>query len=112
AWNGKVQGIGGPSPTYGETGIEPAPLAQDAAHPYRSALQRIREGVVARLGGRRLAAVTHRVVHGGSRYAEPVRIDAGVLAELKGYIPLAPLHQPFALEAIEILLRERPDIPQ
>ena len=112
AWNGKVQGIGGPSPTYGETGIEPAPLALDAAHPYRSALQRIREGVVARLGGRRLAAVTHRVVHGGSRYAEPVRIDAGVLAELKGYIPLAPLHQPFALEAIEILLRERPDIPQ
>ncbi|MGY1411201.1 acetate/propionate family kinase [Luteimonas sp. A611] len=112
AWNGKVQGIGGPSPTYGETGIEAAPLSLDAAHPYLSALQRIREGVVARLGGRRLAAVTHRVVHGGSRYAAPVRIDAGVLEDLKEYIPLAPLHQPFALEAIEILLHERPDIPQ
>ena len=112
AWNGKVQGIGGPSPTYGETGVEPAPVALDGEHPYRSALQRIREGVLARLGGRRLAAVAHRVVHGGSRYFAPTRIDAGVLADLRGYIPLAPLHQPFALEAIGILLRERPDLPQ
>ena len=112
AWNGKVQGIGGPSPTYGETGIEPAPVALDPERPYRSALQRIREGVVARLGGRRLAAIAHRVVHGGSRYFAPTRVDPGVLADLEGYIPLAPLHQPFALEAIAILLRERPDIPQ
>ncbi|TWT19381.1 acetate/propionate family kinase [Luteimonas marina] len=112
AWNGKVQGIGGPSPTYGETGIEPAPVELDADHPYRSALQRIREGVLARLDGRRLAAIAHRVVHGGSKYFAPVRVDAGVLDDLKGYIPLAPLHQPFALEAIDILLRERPDLPQ
>jgi len=42
----------------------------------------------------------------------PVRVDANVLADLKGYIPLAPLHQPFALEAVEILLREQPDLPQ
>ena len=112
AWNGKVQGIGGPSPTYGETGVEPAPVALDPAQPYRSALARIREGVVARLAGRRLAAVAHRVVHGGSKYFAPTRVDAGVLADLEGYIPLAPLHQPFALEAIAILLRELPDLPQ
>ncbi|MDH5829054.1 acetate/propionate family kinase [Luteimonas sp. M1R5S18] len=112
AWNGKVQGIGGPSPTYGETGIDPAPADLAGEHPHLAALQRIREGVVARLGGRRLAAVAHRVVHGGSRYFEPVRVDAGVLDDLRGYIPLAPLHQPFALEAIDILLRERPDLPQ
>ena len=111
-WNGKVQGIGGPSPTYGETGIEPAPVALDAQHPYRAALSRIRDGVLARLGGRRLAAVAHRVVHGGNKYFQPVRVDAGVLADLKTYIPLAPLHQPFALEAIDILLRERPELPQ
>ena len=111
-WNGKVQGIGGPSPTYGETGLEPAPVELDGAHPYRSALQRIREGVLARLGGRTLAAIAHRVVHGGSKYCVPTRVDAGVLADLEGYIPLAPLHQPFALEAIAILLRERPDLPQ
>ena len=111
-WNGKVQGIGGPSPTHGETGIEPAPVALDGEHPYRSALARIREGVLVRLDGRRLAAIAHRVVHGGSKYFTPTRIDAGVLADLEGYIPLAPLHQPFALEAIAILLRESPDLPQ
>ena len=112
AWNGKVQGIGGPSPTYGETGVDPAPLDLEGGHPHLAALQRIRERVVARLGGRRLVAVAHRVVHGGSRYVAPVRVEAGVLDDLRGYIPLAPLHQPFALEAIDILLRERPDLPQ
>ncbi|MFT2612718.1 acetate kinase, partial [Escherichia coli] len=43
---------------------------------------------------------------------EPVRVDAGVLADLKAFIPLAPLHQPFALEAMDILLRERPELVQ
>ena len=111
-WNGKVQGIGGPAPTHGETGIEPAPLALDAQHPYLSALERIRERVIARLGARRLAGVAHRVVHGGSQYFEPIRVDTEVLADLKTYIPLAPLHQPFALEAIERLLLAHPALPQ
>ncbi|KAF1045440.1 acetate/propionate family kinase [Xylophilus sp.] len=111
-WNGKVQDIGGPAPTIGETGVAPEPVALDAARPYHAALDRIRERVRARLGGRRLAAVAHRVVHGGAKYAAPVRVDAAVLADLQGYIPLAPLHQPFALEAIEELLRTRPGLPQ
>ena len=111
-WNGKVQGIGGPKPDFGETGVAPFSIELDPAAPYRAALRLIRERVIARLDGRPIAAVAHRVVHGGSKYFAPVRVDAGVLADLKGYIPLAPLHQPFALEAIEILLHERPDIPQ
>ena len=111
-WNGKVQGIGGPTPDFGETGVAPYRIPLDAAHPYRSALQVIRERVRARLDGRAIAAVGHRVVHGGNRYSAPVRIDTAVLDDLKSYIPLAPLHQPFALEAIEILLGEQPDLPQ
>ena len=111
-WNGKVQGIGGPNPDFGETGVAPYPISLDAEHPYRGALQCIRERVTARLAGRRIAAIVHRVVHGGSKYFAPVRVDADVLADLRSYIPLAPLHQPFALEAVEILLRERPDMAQ
>ena len=111
-WNGKVQGIGGPAPDFGETGTAPFAIELDPAHPYRAALGLIRERVLARLDGRRVVAIAHRVVHGGSKYFAPTRIDAAVLADLKGYIPLAPLHQPFALEAIEILLRERPELPQ
>ena len=112
AWNGKVQGIGGPKPDFGETGLEPYPVELDRTHPYRAALEIIRERVLARLDGRRIVAVAHRVVHGGSRYFQPVRVDAGVLADLKGYVPLAPLHQPFALEAIEALLGLSPELPQ
>lgn len=111
-WNGKVQGIGGEHPDFGETGVTPFRIPLDPARPYRCALDLILRRVHARLGDRRLAAVVHRVVHGGSKYFAPVRIDAGVLEDLRGYIPLAPLHQPFALEAIGVLLRERPDLPQ
>lgn len=111
-WNGKVQGIGGPAPDFGETGVPPFRIPLDAEHPYRGALQFILERIATRLDGRNICAVAHRVVHGGSKYFAPVRVDAAVLADLKSYVPLAPLHQPFALEAIDILLRERPEVPQ
>src|SRR5688500_2886754 len=112
AWNGKVDGITGPKPTFGETGIAPAPLPLDKDDPYRAALAHIRARVLARLQGRRVLVVAHRVVHGGSRYFEPVRVDDAVLADLRSYIPLAPLHQPFALEAIAELQRSASAIPQ
>ncbi|MFN3734495.1 acetate/propionate family kinase [Comamonas testosteroni] len=111
-WNGKVQGIGGPAPDFGETGVPPFAIELGAEHPYRDALRIIRERITARLQDRPVAAIAHRVVHGGSKYFDSTRIDAGVLRDLRSYVPLAPLHQPFALEAIEILLRERPDIVQ
>jgi len=80
--------------------------------PYHTALQEVRASVVRQTGGQPPAAIVHRVVHGGAKYAAPVRVDAAVLDDLKRYIPLAPLHQPFALEAIEVLLAELPRIPQ
>jgi acetate kinase len=84
----------------------------DGEHPHAAALQLIRERVARRLDGRRVVAVAHRVVHGGDRHRAPVFVDAQVLDELRSYIPLAPLHQPFALEAISLFLAERPDIVQ
>ena len=111
-WNGKVQGIGGGSPDFGETGVSPFPIPLGNEHPYRDALALIRERIVEKLDGRRVVAVAHRVVHGGSKYFSPVRVDRQVLADLQGYIPLAPLHQPFALEAIQILLAEQPQLSQ
>ncbi|MFO1324503.1 MAG: acetate/propionate family kinase [Burkholderiales bacterium] len=59
-----------------------------------------------------LAAVGHRVVHGGTRYSAPVRVDADVLATLEKLVPLAPLHQPHNLAPIRALLAARPDLPQ
>ena len=111
-WHGKVQGIGGGQPDFGETGVTPFPIELDAEDPYRTALQVIRKQVAARMGRHRIVAVAHRVVHGGSKYFASAVIDDDVLRDLRSYVPLAPLHQPFALEAIGILLRERPDILQ
>jgi acetate kinase len=60
----------------------------------------------------RPAAVGHRVVHGGTGYAAPVRVDAAVVAELEKLVPLAPLHQPHNLAPIRSLLQRAPDLPQ
>jgi acetate kinase len=59
-----------------------------------------------------LAAVGHRVVHGGPDYAQPVRVDGEVLEHLERYIPLAPLHQPNNLAPIRTLFERRPELPQ
>lgn len=62
--------------------------------------------------GRPLAAAAHRVVHGGARFSAPVLIDDAVLAALRDLTPLAPLHQPLALAAIDALRRSHPALPQ
>lgn len=111
-WSGKVQGIGTPQAMFSETGIEATLVPLDASAPYQSALQLILARVNRRRADRPLAAVGHRIVHGGSKYFEPVQVDAAVLDDLRSYIPLAPLHQPFALEAVDILMGSHPELPQ
>src|SRR4051812_24227628 len=59
-----------------------------------------------------LAAVGHRVVHGGPVYDQPVRITHVVAEQLEKYISLAPLHQPNNLAPIRTLLARRPELPQ
>jgi acetate kinase len=63
-------------------------------------------------GARRLVAAGHRVVHGGTRFHQPVRIDDEVLTELESLVPLAPLHQPHNLAAIRAIIEHAPKLPQ
>src|SRR5213078_1149748 len=70
------------------------------------------EFVRAKLGNARLAGIGHRVVHGGLRYAQPMRVDAAVLEDLAQFVPLAPLHQPHNLTPIRLLLARQPELPQ
>jgi acetate kinase len=111
-WSGKVEGITGANPTISEDSGAPCQLSLDPGKPYHAAMDHIRQRLRVKLEGRVIRAIAHRVVHGGVKYHQPVLIDAAVLADLKSYIPLAPLHQPFALDAIESLLLSRPDLPQ
>jgi acetate kinase len=62
--------------------------------------------------GAKVLAVGHRVVHGGARYAGPTRVTREVLDDLRKLIPLAPLHQPHNLAAIEAVSDRLPEVPQ
>jgi acetate kinase len=64
------------------------------------------------LAQHRLVAVGHRVVHGGMAFERPVRVDAGIVAQLETLIPLAPLHQPHNLAPMRALLARAPQLPQ
>jgi len=63
-------------------------------------------------GGSRVLGVGHRVVHGGARFSGPTILNREVMQELYQFVPLAPLHQPYNLAAIEAVFERLPDVPQ
>jgi acetate kinase len=56
-------------------------------------------------------AIGHRVVHGGTRFAGPVRVDSTVRGQLDELTALAPLHQPKSLTALDAVSAVYPDVP-
>jgi acetate kinase len=58
-----------------------------------------------------LAAVGHRIVHGGTRYRDAVLLDDGVEHDLRALTDLAPLHQPKSLAALAAVKAVLPDVP-
>lgn len=65
-----------------------------------------------RWGGAAVAGVGHRVVHGGAKYAKPCVVTPQVITDLRALVPLAPLHQPHNLGAIEAVAERLPGVPQ
>ena len=59
-----------------------------------------------------IAAIGHRVVHGGEKFHEPVLIDQTVIETIERLVPLAPLHNPANLTGIRVTMEHAPDIPQ
>jgi len=78
----------------------------------RKAISALAEWLGSHYSGARVLGVGHRVVHGGPSLAHPVLITPDVLAELRRLIPLAPLHQPYNLAAIEAAAERLPGVPQ
>jgi acetate kinase len=85
---------------------------QDASMDHAAFFRVLGEWLREQLGGTRLLGVGHRVVHGGTEFAAPVRIDDAVLAKLAKLCPLAPLHQPHNLAGIRAVAASQPDLPQ
>ncbi len=59
-----------------------------------------------------LIGVGHRVVHGGDRFSASTLVDDQVMAAIREFAPLAPLHNPANLAGIEAVSAIRPDLPQ
>jgi acetate kinase len=59
-----------------------------------------------------LAAVGHRVVHGGLKFSAPTVVDDEVLKEIERLVPVAPLHNPANITGIRTARALRPDLPQ
>lgn len=83
-----------------------------AAVTHEQALSSLLKWLDERFSGSTLVAAGHRVVHGGARFTAPIRVDATAMLALRALVPLAPLHQPHNLAAIEALSKLHPDLPQ
>ena len=115
--SGKVISLGD-TPQFLATGVNGRPLAQSNTVKFNKTTSH--EEVVLRLfdwfkhksQAYNITGVGHRVVHGGRFYTKPNLITAHVISQLKTLIPLAPLHQPHNLSAVETVSKLAPKLPQ
>jgi acetate kinase len=113
---GQVDGIGA-HPSASATGpngekLEPPDLGPKPPTVPSEVLPAILPWARQRLGDRRLAALGHRVVHGGLHHFRPARVTPELLAELEALVPLAPLHEPHNLAPIKMAMTLNPELPQ
>jgi acetate kinase len=94
-------------------GLQPVEvLTVSGGDPFDAALQRLQQLLTSTPGLPTLQAITHRVVHGGDAFTQPVRVTPEVLQRLSRYNSLAPLHQPHNLAGIQAFAKAFPSLPQ
>lgn len=112
---GQIEGIG-TAPRFKARDAAGKVLAEQAldagVRDARGALDALAGWLRGAYAGARVLGVGHRVVHGGPRHAGPAVITPAVLQELRELTPLAPLHQPHNLAAIDALTERMPGVPQ
>jgi acetate kinase len=92
---------------------EPRPLARgEIEHDRAGDADALIAEIEKRLEGRPLAAVGHRIVHGGPDFVAPVRLTPRTIAALDALTPWAPLHQPLCLAPVKKLAAARPGLTQ
>jgi len=83
-----------------------------SVHDGKTAVTELADWLRSMYGGSHVSAVGHRVVHGGPKFSTAQIITPEVLDELRRLVPLAPLHQPFNIIAIEAAIERLPHVPQ
>lgn len=115
ASRGQIEGIG-TAPRFSAKDSEGQRLAghslKEQVCDWPSAVDELAAWLRARYDRSKLLAVGHRVVHGGARFDRPTILDQAVLVQLRQLVPLAPLHQPYNLAAIEAVFERLPGVPQ
>ena len=110
---GSITGIGGQAQFQASVAAGDGAVQEPwEGRTHEDFLKQLLAWIAARSEGHDIAAVGHRIVHGGQRYTAPVRLDETVLAALEKLNPLAPLHQPHNLSPVQALLALRPGLPQ
>ena len=113
---GQIEGIGtsprfsakdGAGERLADTGLD-----RETVRDGRSALDALAGWLRATYGGARVLGVGHRVVHGGPNFAAPTIVTPLVMDGLRALVPLAPLHQPHNLAAIDAVSERLPGVPQ
>ncbi|HXU90634.1 MAG TPA: acetate/propionate family kinase, partial [Methylomirabilota bacterium] len=117
SYRGSIDGIGSDArfvvaDADGRRVVDQAVAAQRGATDHEAVLPVLHEWIAGHTDHLHVAAVGHRVVHGGEQFSAPVRIDDAILDQLEKLAPLAPLHQPHNLAPIRVIARIAPDIPQ
>jgi acetate kinase len=115
--SGQVEAIGGAArfrvkQADGTDGVDERHADGAALRDHGEALARILGWIEAARPGAGVAAVGHRVVHGGPGHAAPAAIDAALLADLARLEPLAPLHQPHNLAGVRAAIAAFPAATQ
>ena len=110
---GSITGIGGQAQFQASVAAGDGAVQEPwEGRTHEDFLKQLLAWIAARSEGHDIAAVGHRIVHGGQHYTAPVRLDETVLAALEKLNPLAPLHQPHNLSPVQALLALRPGLPQ
>jgi acetate kinase len=112
---GQIEGIGSTprmSAKAADGSMLPVPALAATLADGRAALALLAEWLNETFAGTRIVGVGHRVVHGGPDHGSPVVVTPAILDELRKLEPLAPLHQPFNLGAIDVVAQRLPDVPQ
>ncbi len=109
---GQIEGLGTDPRFRADTSDGEESVNLPAGTDHVQALEFLLEWLQPRLDAGQKLVIGHRVVHGGANFGVPVRINPEVIAELKKLEPLAPLHQPHNLAAIEAVARLDSSLPQ
>ncbi|MDR1854846.1 MAG: acetate/propionate family kinase [Azoarcus sp.] len=117
ALSGQIEGIGATPKLSAKTSDgkrfqEDVSVSGDQTEQHRQSLAYLFNWIKTNAPELKISAAGHRIVHGGTRYHAPEKLDQSVLSYLETLIPLAPLHQPHNLRPVAEIFKLLPDVAQ